>query len=288
MEYNTGALKDEIDTRDYQWSRVAGASLFDWEKGFDVEYELRKKIPNFKLVTKDQNSSFSCGGQAWAYYGEVLEALTTGTYEQRSAKGIYSQTFVPPAGGSNGRPNCDLCINQGWYLESDVPSYENGFPPSETFMRQVEDISTKARNNASYSKALVYANVNANIDLIANAVQANYGAVIGIEGADNGTWKSAFPLPPMKTEWAHWLFVSGAVKIDDKKYLKVKNSWGDTTGNQGWQYIGEDYFQAHKVWNAWTLVFNKANLIAKLKGERLSIMIQLLNLLKEQLTKLLK
>lgn len=281
MKHCTGAIKDVPDERDYKWSRVAGASLFDWDKGFDVEKEL-----GIKLKTKDQGRAGSCGGQAWSYYGAVIEAQATKTMEERSAKFIYSQTVVPPA-GSNGRPNCEICINQGWALESDCPSYENGKPPSEEFMQRVQDITAKARNNATYSKALVYANVNPNIDLIANAVQANYGCVIGIEGQDNGTWLSTYPKPPMKTEWAHWLYVGGAVKLNGKKYLKVKNSWGDSIGANGWQFIGEDYFEAHKVWPGWTLVFNKANLVAKLKGEQLSLMKQLLNVLKEQLAKLL-
>jgi hypothetical protein len=283
----TGALKDEIDERDYQWSRIPGASMFDWSKGFDVEVELKKRLGNakFRIFSKDQHKSFSCGGQAWSYYMAVIEAMATGTYEERSAKFIYSQTFAP-GGGSNGRPNCEICSNQGSALEADCPSYYNG-TTDEPFMTRPQDITTKARNTAGYSKALVYANVAPNIDLMANACHANNGLIIALEGADNGTWRSTFPKPPTKTAWAHWLFVSGATMINGKKYLKVKNSWGDEVGASGCQYIGEDYFQAYKVWNGWTMPFNKANLVAKLKGEQLSLMKQLLNLLKEQLAKLL-
>lgn len=71
------------------------------------------------------------------------------------------------------------------------------------------------------------------------------------------------------------------------KLLGFKNSWGDSVGDNGVQWIGEDYFNSYHVWPAWTLVFNKANLVAKLKGDQLSIMTQLLNLLKEQLAKFL-
>lgn len=288
MKHYTGALKDCEDTRDFQWDRVATGVLFNWDKGYDIELELKKRLGDakFRIFSKDQDRAGSCGGQAWSYYMASIEAMVTGNYEERSAKFIYSQTFVPPS-GSNGRPNCEVCIKQGSALEVDCPSSING-ESTEEFMQRPQDITVKARNTAGYSKALVYANVNANIDLIANAVQSNYGAVIGIEGTDNGTWLSLYPKPPAKTTWAHWLYVGGAMKINGKKYLKVKNSWGDNVGASGWQLIGEDYFDAHKVWNAWTLVFDKANLVAKLKGDKISLMQQLLNSLKEQLAKLLK
>lgn len=32
--------------------------------------------------------------------------------------------------------------------------------------------------------------------------------------------------------------------IDGKKYIGFLNSWGDTVGEKGWQFIGEDYFNS--------------------------------------------
>ena len=124
-KYGKGAIKDKYDIRDY---RFAGAGLFDWETGFDIEEKIKTK-----LVTKDQNGSYSCGGQAWSYYGEVLETLADGDYEPRSARWIYAWTNAP-GGGSAGRDNCKRVIESGWALESDVTSYENGKAPSEKFM----------------------------------------------------------------------------------------------------------------------------------------------------------
>ena len=288
MQTYTGALKDIEDGRDYQWSRIPGASVFDWDKGFDIEVELKKRLgdANFRIFSKDQHQSLSCGGQAWSYYMAVIEAITTGTYEERSAKFFYSQTFAP-GGGSNGRPLCDIAVNQGSALESDCPSYYYG-TTDEPFMTRPQDITVKARNTAGYSKALVYANVMPDIDLMANACKANNGLIIALEGEDNGTWLSLYPKPPVNTKWAHWLYIGKAIMINGKKYLAVKNSWGDSVGASGWQYIGEDYFKAHKIWNGWTMPFNKANLVAKLKGDQLSLLQQVINMLKEQLAKLMK
>jgi len=288
LNIKSGAIKSQPDERDYQWHRVAGSSLFDWDKGFDIEHEIGKKLGTiFTTPDKDQNGSYGCGGNAWGYYGGAIESMVTGTFEERSAKFIYAQTFEPNGGGSDGRKNCELVTNQGWGLEKDTPSYENGNPPSEEFMRRIQDITKKARDNASYSKSLVYANVNPDIDIFANAIKANNGLVFGIDGEDNGTWRSEFPLPPKKTVWCHWLYAGKARMINGKKYIGFINSWGENVGNKGWQWIGEDYFKSGHVWPGWTLPFNKANLVAKLKGEQLSLMKQLLNILKEQLAKLI-
>ena len=245
---NTGAIKDIRDERDFQYKDVARASQpFDWGVGFDIEDKVGK------IPSKDQNGSFSCGGQDWSYYVGVLEALHTNSYEDRSAKFIYAQTFYP-SGGSTGRDNCDVCIKQGVPLEALCPSYENGNPPSESFMTRPQDITEEARKNAKLSRSLSYANVAPNIDLMAQAIRDNGGISIGIQGEDNGTWRSEFPKAAKNWQWAHWLYAGKAKMIKGKKYIGVKNSWGNV-GKDGWQWIGEDHFKTNNVWYGWTMVF---------------------------------
>lgn len=249
MSYGKGAIDSAYDPRDF-WYEPADRGAFDWETGFDIE----KKI-NRKLVVKDQNGSSSCGGQAWSYYGEVLEALATGSYEPRSARWIYSHTHVPN-GGSSGKANCDFVIKNGFALEVHAPSYDNNKPPKEEFMVRVPVLSKEAIETAEVSKALSYLKIQPNIELIAQALQDNNGVIISVGGEDNGTWRGKFPKPPTVKEWGHWLFVGGAVKLKGKKYLKVINSWGTDTGEQGWQYIGEDYFAAGMIREGWTLAWD--------------------------------
>lgn len=145
-KYGTGAIKSPKDSRDYRWDKMVGGALpFNWELGYDVS------IP-FSL--KDQNGSGSCGGQAMAYYGEVLEAKSTGTTEERSAKFIYAQASLGlPGGGSYLRDNCNVAIKHGWAEEKILPSYDNGVPPSEEFMNRKQDITEEVRDNASKSRA---------------------------------------------------------------------------------------------------------------------------------------
>ena len=267
QNFNPGGLPDRLDPRDYKWSEIGfGSSPFDWNVGFDVEIELSSVlgIPNFKLPVKDQNGSGSCGGQAWSTLDSVIEAFATKTFEERSAKFIYSQTYYPYGGGSTGRDNSDILVKQGCCIEPLCVSYNAGNPPTETFITRPQDITDSARINAKNARALSYANTEIDIDMMAQVLRDNKGFVIGITGSNNGTWSSAFPKPPKLGDlpWGHWIYVGKAKIIDGKKHLGVLNSWGTAVGEQGWQWISEDYFKAPivafrvPIMGGWTLIYN--------------------------------
>lgn len=249
---NPGGLQDKIDQRDYQWADFAssnGIASYNWNEDFDIEEVLKLKIP-----TKNQNGSSSCGGQAWSYYLSVIEAIDDGSFEERSAKYIYEQVFVS-GGGAYGRDCSDLCVKQGVAREALCSSYYNGRPPSEEFMQKTT-ITQEMRADASKDKALKYAQVGLSIDEVAQAIKANRGVVIGVNGSNNGTWGSLYPKPPAdwtKTEWRHWIYAGKVKTINGKRYIGVKNSWG-AIGENGWQYLGEEWFNG-SVFNVWTLTF---------------------------------
>lgn len=254
--YGVGGIVSPNDSRDYEWKNLGkGAIPFNWEIGYDIE----TKLPN-KLSLKDQNGSSSCGGQAMAYYGEVLEAISTKTQEERSAKFIYSQV-CQPGGGSYLRDLCSVVTNKGWATEKVLTSYENGLPPTEAFITRKQDITDEVVKDASISKALSYAVVDRfNIDKVAQAVANNYGAIILLRGMNNGTWLSNMPkVTTGPGEWGHFLYCGKAKLIGGKKYIGVKNSWGDI-GDSGWQWISEDFFSNGYVYEVRTMVFkNKSD-----------------------------
>ena len=243
----TGGLKSGYDPRDYWYSPI-GKGAIDWATGFDIE-----KLMGFPIASKDQGGSYSCGGQAWAYYAAVLEYFASKTYEERSARHIYSHTNVPPGGGSHGRDNSDFVKSTGVAREADASSYENGKAPTEKFVTTKPTLSPNALADIASTKALSYLRIQGNFDMVAQAVADNYGAIILIQGQDNGTWRSSYPKPPVKKMWAHWLYCGKLKTIKGKRYIGVKNSWGDRTGTKGWQWIGEDYFAAGAIPEAWTM-----------------------------------
>lgn len=262
--FNPGALVRPPSDTDYVLGREIGGGTpeFDWENGFDIEEKL-----NFKTPIKDQNGSSSCGGQAWAYLGESISALHHKKYVEKSAKFIYAHTHVG-VGGSDGLTNCKLVKTKGWGNEADCSSYENGNPPSEAFMIRQQDITPEAYKNALMDKALAYAQVPLGIDSIAQALRDQNGVIIGIDGQNNGSWRKKFPKPPKPGDvWSHWVRIGKAKMIDGKKYLGFSNSWGESTGEDGWQWIGEDYinnmtvigsFTRPSIWSLWTMVYDSS------------------------------
>ena len=253
--FGTGAVKDKKDKRDYKYSDAVlamGVEPFKWDEGYDVEVDINKT-----LDVKDQNGSSSCGGQAWSYYGQVLDP----EHIQKSAKFIYAHTHVG-TGGSGGRENSILVKSKGWGDEILTPSYMGellNVPPTESFMIRKEDITLLAYSNALSDTALSYATVNIDIDFIAQAIKENKGCILGLTGKNNGTWQTKFPTKPNKVDntcWNHWLYAGKAKIINGKKMIGFINSWGSDCGDKGWQWIDEEYLITPYIWSAWTLVYN--------------------------------
>lgn len=252
MNNGTGAIRTPEDPRDFKYGQEIGYSTepFDWDKGFDIEEKL-----GFKIKSKNQNGSFSCGGQAGAYYAQVMNGIYDKEYTEKSAKFIYAPIFQG-TGGSSINDIMKRLINVGSADESLCPSYENGNPPTEPFMQAKEDITDEAIKNAKTDKSSAYAFVGKNIDEIARAIRDNNGMIIGITGQDNGTWLSKFPKTPTLggNLWNHWVYGGKAKLINGKKMIGFKNSWGDI-GESGWQWIGEEWLDW--LWGLTTMVVLK-------------------------------
>lgn len=243
----TGAIHSPFDERDYIYESIGFSTTpFDWNVGYDIE-----KIVG-TLKTKDQGSSGSCGGQAWSYYISCLD----NDNKEKSAKFIYAQTHVLPA-GSAGRTNSQLAQDKGDSDEELCLSYEDGKAPTEAFMQRKSDITALAYANALKDKVYSYAQItNFSFDNLAQAIRDNKGIVLGVYGNNNGTWLSKFPQAPTIAHnqcWAHWVYAGKALMINGKKYIGFKNSWGNV-GEDGWQYINESY--ASHLFEVWSMVYN--------------------------------
>lgn len=262
-KFGHGSLGHEIKATDWKYENLApkASAPFDWEKGYDIEQELSLLLnaPNFKLIVENQGTDFSCGGRAVGKYAEVLLAVTQKIYSHRSSKYIYAQTFQP-GGGTFGGDLMSLMKKQGVCSEPLCLSYQNGNPPTEEFMENVSDITPQARIDATKVESSGYAFLtDFGIDALAQGVRDNHGSVFDLQGQNNGTWRSSFPMYPLKNIstdlWGHWLYIGKAKMINGKKYVGVLNSWGINTGTLGWQWISEDYINGGFTPTAMFMVF---------------------------------
>ena len=223
-----------------------GATPIDWNKGFDLR-------DLFNLRIEDQGSSSSCVSQSWSTYAEILDKIETGKPIHISARGIYSLIFIPPDGGAYLYKGGSILIHRGGVEESITPSYMDGNPPTEEFMR-IRNDSDLAIRNAGIRKISGYAVVSSDIEEMARAIQINNGVVFGVIG-DNAGWQTAYPLPPTtSTTWGHAILAIGFKIINGKKHIIFQNSWSLGWGDNGFGYLSEDYFKAGRVIDGYTAV----------------------------------
>lgn len=258
----TGALHDKFDERYWEYDHIMkGANEFDWEEGYDIEEEIGIKIP-----VRDQGDTSSCVSFATAYYiwiknvielknkfGLIENVISYLNNHLLSPRSIYSQVVLS-GGGSYLSDNVKLIKDWGCCEENKVP-----FIDDETKMRDLSWKTDERDEEAKTYQCDSYRVIRAksDIDAMAIAIRDNHGVILGVDGENNGTWKKAFPKAG-KAVWGHGLYAGKAQIIDGKKYIGVLNSWGEDTGDQGWQWLGEEWFTSGMVFNPWVIV-DKAN-----------------------------
>ena len=250
-----GAVPDPIDARDYKYSEVAGAATLsddEWKKGYDVEKEL-----GFTIPFKNQGGTLSCTGQSGSYYVGVLDKKETGQYNEVSAKGYYSQVFLPD-GGAYIRDVIKLTIGWGGIREKIVSSYMGGNLPTEDFVRDISWKNKEIDKAAGMLKAKEYRTIdNISMDSVAMAIRDGCGCIIGLYVGNNGSWRTNDPTPSTRTG-GHAIYV-GKFGVDERgKYIATPNSWGERSADglhpDRWQKLREDYFNKTFMFSPWVIL----------------------------------
>lgn len=238
MEFVDACKIEDIDSRDHIAEEVLGAKPFSWEKGYNIEDEVGK------LKVEHQGRSLSCVGNAISKYVEVFMKNS-----DRSARDIYSRIFLKEyGGGAFIRAGMKQATKIGVCKEALMPSYDAGNPPSEEFMRRLEE-NPATIADALTAKAESYAVIqhHSNMDTIADILSRSRGVVTGVKLSREGWRNSPFVRPPKEGEktYGHAIYLGKAKLISGKKYIKFLNSYGDKWGDKGWGYLDRDYFRAY-------------------------------------------
>lgn len=252
-QFGKGAIRDIPDKRDYKFTANFSAVVLPTGP-FSVR-NLIKKVEN-------QNGSGSCGGQAFRYHMQVNSLIRDGKDTALSAKSIYQPVFLPPM-GSRARDLIDRISTVGVCLESDVPSYENGNPPSEAFMEDGSKITPAMLVTAKLYSGKTYLSFSSsNIEQVKQAIFQGNGAVIALLGR-NENWVApggiiSLPNPNSNEQfWGHFLFLTGFNIIKNGiEYIEFVNSWGENWGDNGFGYLPLEYLTKGYGMNEWVVFEN--------------------------------
>lgn len=237
-----------------KFAKTVGNTGFDWNTGFDIRNTIGP------IAIKNQGDNYSCGGQAGSYFLEIQRRLQNVKEGVLSAKSIYAPIAYSQGGTTVADLIEQLCY-KGANLESMVSSVDSyGNPLPEYLMAstawETPSLTIDAFSRAGYTPY----DLTVDIDQIAQTIQ-EWGAIIWeIEGQNNNTWASAYPVPPSSANsnplWRHFMCAIGATMINGKKYIIALQSEGETWGENGIQYFGEDYFTSGHMIDCFTLCFD--------------------------------
>lgn len=267
-----GAIPAPLAIRDYRLELAMAPTYLP------SQFSVKDKI----VKVKDQNGSGSCVGQAFSYYAEVLNNVETGEKVQLSARDLYSLIYVEPMGAYLKDAASKIC-NTGVILEKDAPSYENGNPPSEQFMRNRKDITKEEEYNGYVYVSKRYVTWDKwNLTQFKQAILAGNGAVSSFAGTNAG-WGVGQVTPPdvlSQAEWWHCVYLVGW--DDEKKAFQFVNSWGEGWGDKGFGWLPYSYIEKGFASNPVTLIDLPNDTYTKLLSQLVNLYTKIISLLKKK------
>ena len=239
--FNPGGKQDPEDSRDYPYEGFIGYGI---ETPLPESYDT--EIAFGKISQKDQKQTLSCGGQATAYYAEMLE-LIENKFLEMSPRSIYAFTHLP-VGGSITRENIMRMVDIGIVPEDKFSSQ----PMTEAHLQSQSNWSSDLTKLAGKYKAKLAVNLTdrTNFDLFKSAIFDGHGVVSGLNLSGEG-WYANPIRPPKDGEKivGHIMYFKGWGKDRFGEYILLKDSYPS-----GDKKIYQDYFNAGMVHSAWTLI----------------------------------
>jgi len=232
---------DQKDERDYLHDEIAeGLAPAVWVEKAPADF--------FTVPASDQAVANDCVEHAYAKeLGIENMNLNSGIFRKLSPVSVYPFVAIP-GGGSSNRTAGTWIQQNGMTLDAILP----GDILTETQATDKAPYVDDAKAIATiYKPAAVVFMTTFDFDSIA-AIIDNYrkagikkGVGICIIGFNNGTWRTAFPMPPQSQAqiglWYHKVIVTDFGLINGVKYLCIVNSWGGSIGMNGAQLLSQTY-----------------------------------------------
>ena len=210
---------------------------------------------NYSQPIKNQDQAGKCGGALYSQFKQIFNTLALGKpFVELSMDAFYSQQYA--SGG--GMTIVGMQDGAGFTALTTTANVPDTIPCTEA---QAESIAwrTPALMKACLLEAgMKMVSVPIDIDSMAQAIRDYYTIGMCIGGVNNGTWLSKLPVPPnidSEPLWGHYMTYCPSIPaMTTEKLLPVYQSWGDTVGENGIQYFGEDYINSGFIYDVFTFV----------------------------------
>ena len=228
------------DLRDYRHDEIAGAMApAVWTEKAPGDF--------FTLPPTNQAVASDCVAFKWAkQLGVENMNLNGGIYRRLSAHSIYPYGFVQ-GGGMSIRGSAPIVCARGATLEELFPSDNLTEAQAEDPTGYPQDAKTIALIFRPDSVVFANPDFETIASIIYNYRQAGQKKAVGIAvmGKNNSTWLTTTPQPPQTTTdptiWYHALTVTDYGLMGGQKFLAVSNNWGSNIGQNGTQFLGQNY-----------------------------------------------
>ncbi|MDD3940457.1 MAG: peptidoglycan-binding protein [Candidatus Pacebacteria bacterium] len=228
QNFNTGALHDEYDSRDFKREELAKTTVPVWRE--------KKEYKSYPV--RNQLSSYSCVAQSVATILGALIQKENGKYLEVSAKPIYTQRSND-GGGMSFREAMDIGAVLGSSFEFSVPSQNI----DEESINNPSNISQIDKYLGLYIiNGYKYFSVPFNFDSIAAILEEENSLIVGFRW-DYDEWDREFPKINTNSnrQYHHCVTIVDYTLINGKKYLVIQDSWGDKKGKNGLRFISEEW-----------------------------------------------
>lgn len=201
MKRTTGARRGFIPSVKRRWNRLWRAKLarasspFNWQAdSASIDARLAKIGP---IKIKDQFQSFSCGGQAAAYWlGIVWAVRNNQPYKEISAKSLYAPIAYSGGGTTDGALQNQI-MNVGALEEAILPSYRPDGSTDEIWMTDKSWMTEANMILEDKYDDWVKVTVDNTQEAIAEAIRDNIAVIWHIESHFDGgapeLWLSNYP-----------------------------------------------------------------------------------------------
>ena len=244
-----GCIPQPKDKRDWKLDKLISLGAVQLPK----EY-----LPNYGVFTYDQGNSSECCACSYCYIRHLQEM------DRENQSGLQ-EPFSPSFQYANREPEEDF---EGMYLRSACKKGSEGSIPWHYFphfysLHKCQEIFQKNRieflNIAHPYRITSFYTVNTEQE-IKTAVYLTKGVLIGIMVTDPFYYPNKkgiidYSHDTMNIQGGHALVIDGYKYIDDKLYLRIKNSWGRDWGvENGHCYMSFEDYKKYSIEEGYVLV----------------------------------